>query len=509
MTLPILRPYQSDFVDQLRAEMSELKRVIACSPTGSGKSTIAKFIFGMINKREPADGQSGYSVIAVHRRGLVDNIADTFERKPKLPYGMIMSRRKTDWGKRVQVSSIDTLLAWYVDGEYTSSATFDFVAFDEAHSHSSKLKKFLDAHDAKRKQLGLKPAFVLGLTATPQAEGLSQVYRKIVKGPSVKWLIENDYLVPFRYFQAKVLGDLSKLVKSGERFTDKSLDAAFKGLAGNLIEDWKCKSEGRQTVGFFSRLSHAQEACDSLNAAGISARYVDGKTSDEDRKRLFDGLQNRDYQYLCNVGIVDRGTDIPAIGCIQLCTAIGSVPRLIQILGRGARPDKGKKDCICIDHGGSISRLNAFFEDDIEWTLEAEREKQLNHEGKPVISCPQCGCQYRGGTCRSCGYEPTFRERKSQGLEFVAGELVEIRKKETNKKKTCEQLIIEALYRAGRTDRTWKQAWGIAKREADKQGIQLRVPREFRLGQRTLLSVPYGHPDSDRKVKDLYDGIFA
>ena len=509
--LPTLRPYQTEFVDRLRSELAKHLRVIACKPTGSGKSTVAKYIFGLLNQKEKVAGQSGYSVIAVHRRGLVDNIADTFDRKPNLPYGLIMSGRKTDWSKRVQVASIDTLLSWYVDGKYQVDTTFDFITYDECHAHASKFKTFLDFHDVKRAELGLKPAFALGLSATPQAKGLAETYKKIVKGPTVQWLIDNDYLVPFRYFQAKVLGDLSKLKKSGNTFTEASLDEAFKGLAGNLIEDWKAKGEGRQTVGFFSRLSHAQEACDTLNRAGISARYVDGKTSDEERRRLFSGLDNFEYQYLCNVGIVDRGTDIPAIGCIQLCTAINSIPRMIQILGRGARPnpEHGKADAIVIDHGGSIARLNTFFEDDIEWILEAEREKDLEHEGKPSIACPVCGRMYRGGKC-SCGYEPTPKELKEQGLKWAEGKLVEITKKEPKQKtKTCEELFVSALYQAARSNRTWKQAWGIAKRAADNQGTRFRVPSEIRVGERIVRNVPYGHPDADRRVRDLFDGIFS
>jgi DNA repair protein RadD len=504
--LPNLRDYQLDFVAQLRQAMRSHNRVIACMPTGAGKSTVAKYIIGSSYNRG-----TGKAVIAVHRRGLVDNIVDTFERQPYLPHGIIMAGRDTDWKQPVQVASVDTLLSWHVsDAGYNSKTTFDLVCMDEAHSHNSKFAKWLEAHDEKRIKLGLKPAFVIGLTATPMAKGLSQVYQEIVKGPTVQWLIDQNFLVPFRYFQARHLGRLDKLKKQGQGFTDKSLQEAFDGLAGDMVKDWKEKADGRPTVGFFSRLSHAREAMATLNANGIAAEYIDGETSDERRRILFDGLQNGDYQYLCNVGIVDRGTDIPAIGCIQLCTAVGSITRLIQILGRGARPHAGKSECICIDHGGSINRLNTFFEDDIEWVLKAEREKDLKHEGKPVINCPQCGVQYRGGTCRACGYSPTLKERKSQGLEFVGGELVEIKKREkTTKRLTCEQLLVNALYRAGKSGRTWKQAWGLANSEAKKQGMMFRVPAKFQVGGKVFESIPYGDPNGARRVSSLFDGVFG
>jgi superfamily II DNA or RNA helicase len=188
------------------------------------------------------------------------------------------------------------------------------------------------------------------------------------------------------------------------------------------------------------------------------------------------------------------------------------VTRLIQILGRGARkPDASKTDCIVIDHGGSISRLNTFFEDEIEWVLESEKDKELTHEGKPVISCPSCGRQYRGGACQ-CGYSPTPKEAKAQGAEWVAGELVEIQrkdKKEPGTKKTCEQIMVEALYRAGRSNRTWKQAIGIAKAIAKKQGTTFRVPSRFQVGGTLVSAIPFGDPDGVRKVSALFDGRFS
>jgi DNA repair protein RadD len=338
--LPNLRQYQIENVQAVQRALLEHRRVINCMPTGSGKSTVAKYILGSKLLKEPRSSQSGNAVFAVHRRGLVDNAIQTFDREPHLPHGVAMSGRATNWRQRTQVASIDTMLAWYFDEDgYNRDHTYDLIIFDETHSHFTKLAKFVEAHDKKREELGLHPAYVIGLTATPMAKGLGNFFKTIVKGPSTQWLIDNEYLVPFRYFQAKHLAKLEKLKANGDTFTQDSLTEAFDGLAGDLVSDWKDIGEGRPTVGFFTRISHAQEACYKLNEAGISARHVDGTTPDDERNRLFDGLNRGEYQYLCNVGIVDRGTDIPNIGCIQLATAVNSLPRLIQMLGV-ARDDR-------------------------------------------------------------------------------------------------------------------------------------------------------------------------
>src|SRR5690554_2947481 len=114
-------------------------------PTGAGKSTVAKHILGTKYNLEPTSNQSGRALFTVHRRGLVDNAIETFKREPELPHGVIMSGRDTSPNERIQVASIDTALAWYVEGEYVSDFTFDLIVPDECHSHHSKYQAFIEA----------------------------------------------------------------------------------------------------------------------------------------------------------------------------------------------------------------------------------------------------------------------------------------------------------------------------------------------------------------------------
>lgn len=372
------------------------------------------------------------------------------------------------------------------------------------HSHLSKLRTFLEAHDAKRAELGLKPAFVLGLSATPQHKELSKVFNHIVNGPSPKWLIENGYLSPFRYFQC-TKGQLDQLVKNGDEYTESSVAAAMDGLAGDLVNDWKRLAEGRATVGFFPRRSHAQEAMELLRDSGIDAHYVDGETPDDEREQLFKWLNSGDIEYICNVGVIERGTDIPRIGCVQMCTAVGNVVRWRQMIGRGSRIHPAKSDCIILDHADGIRR-HGFFDDDIEWTLEWGERPSKEHAPRATVECPSCSAVYRGGKCMHCGYEPTARERKAQGLEFVGGELQEVSRKERKepKKKTCEELMIMGLYVAGKRGGTWGQAWHVAKSAADKQGTKFRVPATVEVAGKRYKTIPYGHPDAKLRVRDTY-----
>ncbi len=404
--LPALYGHQIDLRDRTRSSLAKHGQVILCAQTGVGKTRTAKWILGASANRDARPNQSGRSLFAVQRRGLVDNAVESFNEEPRLPHGVIMSGRETAFGSRIQVASIDSLLSWFIENDrYSTDITFDLIIPDEAHSHHAKYARFLKYHDQKRKELGLHPAYVIGLTATPRAKGLSDVYKEIVLGPATQWLIDNQFLSPFRYFRA-TQGKLSLLVKRGDEFTKESEAAAMDGLAGDLVRDWKQFADGRPTVGFFPRRSHAKDAVAQLEAAGLRVAYVDGETDDTARKTMFSQLNHHQIDYLANVQVVERGTDIPRIGCVQLCVAIGSLVRFRQMVGRGSRVHPDKTDCLCLDHGGNILR-HGFFEDDPQWSLDITTKEAGEQGTRPTIACPRCSSIYRGGKCRNCGYEPS------------------------------------------------------------------------------------------------------
>lgn len=480
-----------------------------CAPPGTGKTRMAKWKLASSANHTPTTQQSGKNLFCVYGRPLVDNAITEFDKEPALPHGVIMSDRDTAYGHRVQVASIDTLLSWFVENDaYQNDLTFDFIVYDETHAHLSKLATFLKYHDAKREELGLSIAYVIGLSASPGAKGQADIYKEIVSGPSVQWLIDNKYLAPFQYFGGEK-GQLDKLVLRGGEFTKKSEAAAMDGLSGALVRDWKKYAEGRPTLGFFPRRSHAKDAMVELKAAGLRVDYVDGDTPDDERTRIFRALNEHWIDYLCNVQVVERGTDIPCIGCVQLCVAVRSFVRLFQMIGRGSRFDQvkypQKKDCIVIDHGGSVSRLG-LFEDDHQWTLDITTKEAGELGTRPTIECPKCHAIYRGGKCSRCGYEPTKHDRRCQGLEFDGSELQEVTRKEPKKTKvkSAEVLMVLALYQAGRSGRTWKQGCGIFRSLCEKQGSTYRVPKTVNVAGHQYTMLRYGSDDSNRRVTVLF-----
>jgi len=515
--VPSLYMHQHDQVSRLRESLAKNGASILCANPGVGKTrmskaVLAKYLLALEAAGRPVSGRSGRAVFCVHRRSLVDNASDSFAERPILPHGIIMSGSRCDWSEKVSVGSIDTMLSWYVgqQGEYTSDTTFDLVIFDECHSHFKKLEKWFSSHSVKRKQLGLKPAVLIGLSATPEGDGLSELFNNIVLGETTQWLTDNNFLCQFEYF-CGTKGELNRLKKTSHgEFTDESVADAFRNLEGDLIRDWKQYSKGRPTVGFFPRIDQSVRARDLFRSCGVKAEHVDGTTPDDERALLFRQLGRGDIDYLCNVGVVERGTNIPEISVVQLATAVGSVVRFRQMIGRGSRVSPDKAICTVIDHGANCRRHGAFT-DEIDWTLDNKTSVKKDYVPPVSVECPSCGRVFRGGRCLNCQTVMTPAELREQGAEFDGTELKPfVPKKAPPKTYSNNDIMVIALYKAARSGRTLKQAMGIAYGIAKSNNIRdFKIPKEFQIANQTHKMPAYGSLDQNRRVEHLFTFLKA
>ena len=92
-------------------------------------------------------------------------------------------------------------------------------------------------------------------------------------------------------------------------------------------------------------------------------------------------------------------------------------------------------------------------------------------------------------------------------MEFDGTELKEVKPKEKAKPKgqTAEQLMVSALYKAGRSTKTWKQCCGIFRRMNNEQGTTFYVPKYVTVAGRRYEMLPFGSDKSGDWVKDIYE----
>ena len=231
---------------------------------------------------------------------------------------------------------------------------------------------------------------------------------------------------------------------------------------------------------------------------------------------MFKQMAIGEVTYTCNVGVIEIGTNIPEVACIQLCTKVGSRQRLEQILGRGSRNAPGKVDCIVIDHLGNIAGVDGhgWFEDEYQWVIEQAKPIAVGEEsGRAIVTCPKCKIEYRGGKCSApvCDYEPTPRELKAQGLAFSGTEMKEIirptKEKAKPKQQSMEKIIENSIYATAHRNGPFSQAFVIARKKAESQGQKFVLPATITVHDKTYEMPGYGDPNGKRKVKALFDFV--
>jgi len=264
---------------------------------------------------------------------------------------------------------------------------FDLVIVDECHRGSSRnnssWRAILDH---------FKPAFQLGMTATPLREDNRDTYEYFgnpIYQYSLRQGIEDGFLAPYRVHRVITSWDATgwrpsreELDRYGRSIPDEeyqtgdferviSLRARTEAIARHLTDFLKKTDRFAKTIVFCVDQEHASEmraALVRLNADLVAQHpdYVARVTADEGtigRGHLsrFQDLEARTPVILTSSQMLTTGVDAPTCKNVVLARIVGSMSEFKQIIGRGTRlrDDYGKLWFNIIDYTGSATRLFA------------------------------------------------------------------------------------------------------------------------------------------------------
>lgn len=154
-----------------------------------------------------------------------------------------------------------------------------------------------------------------------------------------------------------------------------------------------------------------------------------------------------------------EGTDIPEIECIVLARPTKSLGLHLQMIGRGARPNKGKDNFTVIDHGGNVNRLG-YYEDEIVWLLTEKeigfKKKEVRKKEKKIRTCEECHAQFTGPTCPICsktilGY--------GKIIEAEEAELIALSKKKKKEPTAEEKINFYGMLEYHRKEKGYSKGW--------------------------------------------------
>lgn len=396
----LLRPYQQAALDAIRsAYASGKRRPLLCSPTGSGKSAMMRYMLERTKKR---------TLILCHRAELLEMISDS------LPVAHSIIGRSNHL-EQVCVGMMQT-----VSRRLDKLPAFDWVISDECHLAMAPTWLSILKHYDK--------AWHLGMSATPcrlDGKGLGETFDSIVYGPSVRELTARGYLTPCRTFAPA--HELAAIRKSGSDYNMEDAAALLNKpqITGSAMEHLRRLAPGRQAIVFCCNRAHADAVATQFRSEGISAVNIDGSMSGEERTHRLKAYLRREIQVLTNVELLTTGFDCPQIEVEIMLRPTQSLALFLQMVGRVLRISSGKSDAILLDHVGNVFR-HGFPDDAREWTLEGRAKRTAPPQ---VRQCPSCYAAFRPSPkCPSCQYVFPVELSPRQAAKQRAGELAELQR---------------------------------------------------------------------------------
>ena len=229
------------------------------------------------------------------------------------------------------------------------------LVIDEAHHALAKTYKGMWDRFPKAK--------FLGLTATPcrlNGKGFTDLFDVLVQSWSVPEFISKGRLATYDFVSIKSDGVTQRLIDSLQKrgadgdYQNKEMDMLLnkKPSIERLYRSLEEFGKDRKGIVYAINISHAQKITKLYQENGVKAIAIDSKTPATERQQDIEAFKKGDIQVLVNVDIFSEGFDCPDVEFVQLARPTLSLAKYLQMVGRGLRVAKGKKNCVIIDNVG-------------------------------------------------------------------------------------------------------------------------------------------------------------
>lgn len=402
-----LREYQIQGVEALRNKLKQgEKRIVFCSPTGSGKTVVFSYMC------KNAVDRGSRVLILTDRIELLTSTHGTLSKFDLEPVKIEANNQIKKFDQQLYVAMVETIsrrLASKKKGKQYKQffKSLDLIIIDEAHKQAfNKLFKYVNDKTT-----------IIGFTATPYRRkpqvAMSETYTSIVELVTIPELIDLGFLaVPNTYDYKVNLKGVG--TKQGE-FDPAGLHNAYEEqkVFQGVVQNYLAYSKGLKTIVFSASIEDSLQVRAEFERYSITAKHLDSTMSKKERGETLNWFMTTPDAVICNVGILTTGFDCPDIRTVILYRATKSLPLFLQMCGRGSRVTKDKHDFNILDFGGNIKR-HGLWEDLREWTLELAA-KSIKEGEAPVKECPNC-MQIVHSACKTCpsiiGWDKNMKPKK-------------------------------------------------------------------------------------------------
>ena len=367
--------YQEDMKERIEKALRLHRSVMAQMPTGTGKTYLLTAVIDSFVSNNPMEKVW----IVAHRRELVSQIDETVRK-----FHSYSASNTSSLLSSVKAMSIQWLMRHYDEIEEEPG----MIVIDEAHHALAKTYKEMWERFPKAK--------FLGLTATPcrlNGKGFTDLFDVLVQSWSVPEFISKGRLATYDFVSIKSDGVTQRLIDSLQKrgadgdYQNKEMDMLLnkKPSIERLYRSLEEYGKDRKGIVYAINISHAQKITKLYQEHGVKAIAIDSKTPATERQQDIEAFKKGDIQVLVNVDIFSEGFDCPDVEFVQLARPTLSLAKYLQMVGRGLRVAKGKKNCVIIDNVGlyrvfglpsQVWNWNAMFEGKLKVGKKKETPKE-------------------------------------------------------------------------------------------------------------------------------------
>ena len=334
--------YQEDMKERIEKALRLHRSVMAQMPTGTGKTYLLTAVIDSFVSNNPMEKVW----IVAHRRELVSQIDETVRK-----FHSYFASNTSSLLSSVKAMSIQWLMRHYDEIEEEPG----MIVIDEAHHALAKTYKEMWERFPNAK--------FLGLTATPcrlNGKGFTDLFDILVQSWSVPEFISKGRLATYDFVSIKSDGMTQRLIDSLQKrgadgdYQNKEMDMLLnkKPSIERLYQSLEEFGKDRKGIVYAINISHAQKITKLYQENGVKAIAIDSKTPATERQQDIEAFKKGDIQVLVNVDIFSEGFDCPDVEFVQLARPTLSLAKYLQMVGRGLRVAKGKKNCVIIDNVG-------------------------------------------------------------------------------------------------------------------------------------------------------------
>ena len=330
-------------------------KALLIAATGTGKTYLSAFDVRSFNPK--------HMLFIVHREQILHDAANSFidvlGTGIKKDIGYITGTKK-DFDKKYIFSTIQTISKAEIHQTF-SPGYFDYMIIDEVHKAAAPSYRKIMSY--------FKPAFLLGMSATPDRPDKENIYElfdyNIALDIRLKDALENNLLCPFHYFGIADITIDGNTIQEESDFNDLTADERVDRIL-EKSEYYGFSGERLKGLIFCSHVKEAKLLAEKINerkknsSRNWKAAYVTGETSIALREEYVRRLQNDDGEildFIITVDTFNEGIDIPVVNQIIMLRPTESSIIFIQQLGRGLRKNAiGKEYLVAIDFIGNYKK---------------------------------------------------------------------------------------------------------------------------------------------------------